>query len=86
MSFQGSTVFCANQELSMRKQASNWVSNEELVWTLVKVQSTKQVGLFSVYTPPPPKFFWKISENIITNRFEYKPESFSFKLILRVTV
>ena len=41
--------------------------------------------LFSVF-PPPPKFFWKISENIITNRFEYKPESFSFKIILEVTV
>ena len=36
--------------------------------------------------PPPPKLFWKISENIITNRFEYKTESFSFKLILKVIV
>ena len=41
--------------------------------------------LFSVF-PPPTKFFWTISENIITNRFEYKPESFSFKLILKVVV
>ena len=41
------------------------------------------------FPPPPPHhqiFFRKISENIITNRFEYKPESFSFKLILEVTV
>ena len=36
--------------------------------------------------PPPPSFFWRISENIITNRLEYKPESFSFKLILKVIV
>ena len=40
--------------------------------------------LFSV--PPPPNCFWKTSENIITNRFEYKPENFSFKLILKVIV
>ena len=36
--------------------------------------------------PPPPNFFWKISENIIKNRFEYNPESLSFKLILKVIV
>ena len=36
--------------------------------------------------PPYHHFFWKISENIITNRFEYKPESFSFKFILRMIV
>ena len=39
-----------------------------------------------LYPPPPPNFFWETSENIITNRFEYKPESFSFKLILKVIV
>ena len=40
-----------------------------------------------MFPPPTAKlFFWKISENIITNRFEYKPESFSFKLILKVIV
>ena len=42
------------------------------------------VRLFS-FSPAPPKFFWKISENII-KRFEYKPKSFSFKLILKVIV
>ena len=36
--------------------------------------------------PPPPKFFWRISENIITDRFEYKPERFNFTLILEETV
>ena len=36
--------------------------------------------------PPPPKLFWKISENLITNRLEHKAESFSFKFILRVIV
>ena len=41
--------------------------------------------LFSV-PPPPPKFFWKITENLITNRLEKKPESFSYKFILRVMV
>ena len=45
---------------------------------------TKRFGSF-LLPPPPPEFFWKISENI-TNRFEYKPESFSFKLILKVIV
>ena len=39
--------------------------------------------LFSVFPQPPKNFFWKISENFI-NRFEYKPESLSFKLILKV--
>ena len=43
-------------------------------------------GSFLFKPPRPPIFFWKISENIITNRFEYKPESFSFKLILKVIV
>ena len=39
--------------------------------------------------PPPPnviKFFWKISENIITKRFETEPETFNFSIIFRVTV
>ena len=41
-----------------------------------------------IFSVPPHyhKFFWKISENLITNRLEYKPESFSFKFILRVIV
>ena len=45
--------------------------------------SSRNQRLFSV---PPTKFFWETSENILTNRFEYKPESFSFKLILKVIV
>ena len=40
--------------------------------------------LFSV--PPTTNFFWKISENRITKRLEYKPESFKFTFILNVTV
>ena len=39
-----------------------------------------------LFSPPPQNFFWKISENLITNRLEYKPESFNFKFILRVIV
>ena len=30
--------------------------------------------------------FWKISENSVTKRLEYKPESFKFTFILIVTV
>ena len=44
-----------------------------------------EYGLFSV-PPHHQKFYGKLVENIMTNRFEYKPESFSFKLILKVIV
>ena len=41
--------------------------------------------LFSVF-PPTTQFFWKICDNLIKNRLEYKLESFSFKFILTVIV
>ena len=42
-------------------------------------------GLFSV-TPPPTIIFLEISENIVANKLENKPESFSFNFILREIV
>ena len=42
--------------------------------------------LFSFPPPPTINFLWKVSENLITKRHEYKPERFKFKFILRVIV
>ena len=58
----------------------------------LSLKTAEKMGSFLSITPPPPTttttiiFFWKINENLILKRFEYQPESFNLKVILRVTV
>ena len=40
----------------------------------------------AVFCTPTPPFFWQISGNFITRRFDYKPDFFIFKFIFRVTI
>ena len=47
--------------------------------------SARKTGYF-LSPPHHQNFFRRISENLIANRLESKPESFNFKLILRVIV
>ena len=59
---------------------------EEEEETVSVFSENMNVAFGSFLFPPPLEFFFGNLENLITNRFDYKPESFSFKFILSVIV
>ena len=61
-----------------------WAGKQKRAGISNVVQSAYQQSVLFCFPPTTKIFFWKISENLITNRLEYKPESFIFKSILKV--